>query len=431
MLKLGHMLSSRLIFSIETFIGVTLIGMPMLGLPLHAQAAPPTSSTRPQAHVSATPAATPGLSPDLDNRIQAYFTDSRKELGTLEPWQLKIFNEEAVPEYQRFVRGYRLTNPTPNGTANATGAASGSILSADIDFESLRNFLRFYAPKSLKQEKPTILAVLKPQANCSKCISSLPEIKTLVATRLERRGFRVMWIAASELGDPSLMGSGLVSSAAKLATQKNVAGALTVYWQHSLDDEDAMHPDERHYTIHSSLDIRDLSSTEEQLDVTDTGNFERSEGKLLADAFTELGAKLTNLEVSQSEIRREETVVDVVGIRSFAQYQALKNAFQSAVKGGTVEEQKISRGRAIFAVFSNASIQKIQQAISSAKPDGLKLGAPTIEANEIHLEVTAVDQPKAITAPGANGTSGAPGAAPVVPKAPSGNDEGNKGDPEA
>lgn len=420
--------SSRLIDSIETWIGLALIGFPML-----AHAASPVAVTRPQAHASAAPTAAPAVaptvSPDLGNRIQAYFTDSRKELGTLEPWQIRLFNEEAVPEYQRFVRGYRLTNNSPTATS--------SNLNADIDFESLRNFLRFYAPKSLKREKPVILAVLKPQSNCSKCVSSLPEIKALVTTRLERRGFKVLWAAASDLGDPSLMGTELVSSAKKTAAQKDAVGALVVYWQHSMDDEDAMHPDERHYTIHSALEIRDLSSGEEQLDVTDTGSFERSEGKLLADAFTELGAKLTDLEVSQSEIRREETVVDVVGIRTFAQYQALKAAFQGAVKGGAVEEQKISRGRAIFAVFSNAPIQKIQQAISTAKPEGLKLGASTIEANEIHLEVTVAEQqPKA---------NAAPAVAPVAPArpnnlpnslgspadAPGNGDESNKGDPEA
>lgn len=388
------MLSTRQLYWI-----LSLFGIFSVGIPQSSHAATP-------AHATA-PAAMPSVSPDLGNRIQAYFSDARKELGALEPWQLKLFNEEAVPEYQRFVRGYRLSSASPSG------AAAASTFNADIDFESLRNFLRFYAPKSLKREKPAMIAVLKPQSNCSKCVSSLPEIKSLVASRLERRGFRVIWVSAADLGEASLTGTELVAAAKKSATQKDAVGTLVVYWQNSLEDEDAMHPDARHYTIHSALEIRDLSSAEEQLEVSDAGNFERSEGKLLADAFTELGAKLSDLEVSQSEIKREETLIDVVGIRTFAQYQTLKNAFQGVIKSGAVEEQKISRGHAVFAVFSNASIQKIQQAIAGAKAEGLSLAAPTIQANEIHLEVSVVEQSK-------------PADAPAVPAEPV-----NKGDPEA
>jgi hypothetical protein len=195
-----------------------------------------------------------------------------------------------------------------------------------------------------------------------------------------------------------------------------------------MDDDDAMHPDERHYTLHSALELRDLTSTQEQIEVSDNGSFERSEGKLLTDAFTEIGAKLVDLEVSQSEIKREETTIDVIGIRSFAQYQALKNAFQGAIKTGTLEEQKISRGRAIFAVFSSAPVQKIQQAIDSSKPEGLKLSPSTIEANEIHLEVTTAQAAPNAQAPqpsGAQPKDGKPAAAPAS------GDESNKGDPEA
>ncbi|MFL5812104.1 MAG: hypothetical protein ACJ763_00885 [Bdellovibrionia bacterium] len=338
-----------------------------------AWAAQTTTPQAPAKTVMAAPSATPSASPDLGNRIQAYFSDSRKQLGSMEPWQQRLFNEEAVPDYQRFVRGYRMSNTT---------------LNADIDLESLKNFLRFYAPKSLKREKPSIVAVLKPQANCSKCVSGLPELKTMVSSRLERRGFKVVWVSASELGEASLTGQELVAAAKQSATQKDAVGALVVYWQRSVDDDDAMHPDERHYTIHSALELRDLASAQEQLEIADNGSFERSEGKLLTDAFTEIGAKLVDLEVSQAEIKREETTIDVIGIHSFAQYQALKNAFQGAIKTGTLEEQKISRGRAIFAVYSSAPVQKIQQAIDSSKPEGLKLGPSTIEANEIHLEVT-------------------------------------------
>jgi len=405
------MLSARQIFSLITFVGVHYL----LGVANAATVATTPAALKAQA--GATPVATPSAAPDLGNRLQAYFINARKDLGNLEAWQLKLFNEEAVPEYQRFVRGYRLVNTTPG--AAASGADNGSGISADIDFDSLRNFLRFYAPKSLKREKPSILAVLKPQTKCSKCISGLPEVKMLVASRLERRGFKVIWTAPAEIGDAALTGVDLVTAAKQAAQQKDAVGALVVYWQKSVDDEDAMHPDERHYTIHSALEIREVTSTQEQLEVTDNGSFERSEGKLLADSFTELGAKMTDLEVSQAEINREETVVDVIGIRSFGQFQALKNAFQASLKNATIEEQKISRGHAVFAVFSNSPVEKIQQALGAAKPEGLKLGTSSIQSGEIHLEVTAAAAPAQVP----------PAQAPPV-QTPN-DDESSKGDPEA
>jgi hypothetical protein len=371
------------------------------GFQSHSEAA---SVAVPSRSAQAPQSSSPNFSPDLGNRIQAYFIQSRSELGNLEPWQLRLFNEEAVPEYQRFVRGYRLSN-----------ASTG--LSADIDYENLKNFLRFYAPKSLKREKPNLLVVLRPQANCSKCIASLPEIKTLVGTRLDRRGFKISWVSASELGNSNLSGDDLVSAASQLASQKNAVGTLVVYWQNSVEDEDSSHPDARHYRIYSTLDIRDFSRTQEQLDLTENGSFERSEGKLLADAFTELGSKMSRLEVTQSELNREETLIDVVGIRSFSQYLALKTALQGVIKTGSIEEQKISRGHAVFAVFSQAPIQKIQQMVASAKADGLTLGAPSVaqgvDGNEIHLEVTTAAKAQGAAAP------------------KEGEDSASKGDPEA
>jgi hypothetical protein len=391
------MLSSRWIISILAPIGVCL-------------AAPPVAT---QKGATPAPSVSSNASPDLSNRLQTYFLNAKKELGALEPWQQKLFDEEALPEYQRYMRGYRLT-----GNANNPG------ISADIDFESLRQFLRFYAPKSLKREKPSIVAVLKPQTNCSKCVSSLPEVKTLVASRLERRGFKVIWVTPTELGDASLTGAELEAAANQNALQKKAVGAMVVRWQNAVGDADAMHPDERHYSIHSSLDIRDVSKSQAQLEVAANGSFERSAGKLIADAFTELGARMSELEVSQSELKRDEIVIDVVGIRSFAQYEALKNGLQSAIKTGQLEEQKVSRGHAVFAVFSDAPAQKIQQAIAGAKAEGVRIAPPTLattpEGNEIHIELLEAQASPAPTQ-----------AAPAQPAPSKPQVEQPEGDPEA
>src|SRR5262249_44471658 len=63
------------------------------------------------------------------DRIKGALLEAEPQLGHLEPWQKVLFEEEAVPQAQRFIRNY-------------TGS------SADIDFDSLKNYLRFHARDS-------------------------------------------------------------------------------------------------------------------------------------------------------------------------------------------------------------------------------------------------------------------------------------------
>src|SRR4051794_9867340 len=85
-----------------------------------AQAAPPAK------------AATSDGADAVSTQLKSAVTASASKLGELEPWQKRIFSEEVVPQYQRFVRDYR-----SSGTSGVT---------AEIDLESLRQYLRFYAP---------------------------------------------------------------------------------------------------------------------------------------------------------------------------------------------------------------------------------------------------------------------------------------------
>lgn len=324
---------------------------------------------------------------DFTPKLQAYFTDKKKTLGELEPWQSKLFDEEAIPEYQRFIRDYH--------SEKAAKASSPLVqeVSAEIDFESLRNFLKFYAPKYLKKEKsgdlPALLVILKPQLSCAKCTSVLPGIKAMVAARLERRGLRALWATASELTSARSMGNDYQNLARHLAVQKKAMGVLLLSWQEAqADDLESAHADEIHYLIRSFFSMGELISTEASLDVSENGNFERAGGKLLADAFTELGAGIKKTELAQSELGRTEVSVEVLGWRGVEEYRKLKAQIEEALKGiARVDDFRIARGKAVLLVHSDSTAVDIHKQLVGLKVDGFRFLPVTLSDQRIHVEV--------------------------------------------
>lgn len=332
---------------------------------------------------------------DFAPKLQTYFSERKKDLGELEPWQSKLFDEEAVPEFQRFVRDYH----SAKGKNAPVGSAmpAPEEISAEIDFESLKNFLKFYGPKYSKRDKvgadaaalPTLLVVMRPQLNCAKCVSVLPALKTMVIARLDRRGLKPIWATASEITSSRSMGNDYQSAANHLAGQKKAMGVLLLSWQVAeADDLESAHADEVKYKIHSFLNMGDLISTEASLEVAENGSFERAGGKLLADAFTELGASIKKTELAQSEQGRTEVVLEVFGWHGFEEYRKLRTQIQDNLKSmARVDEFRISRGKAVFAVHSDSTPEAIQKQLATLKVDGLRLTPVTLSDSRIHMEI--------------------------------------------
>jgi hypothetical protein len=319
------------------------------------------------------PAPAPSSSPDasqgegLDARLQAYLAGSKKDLGALEPWQSKLFDEEAVPEYQRFIRGYR--------------GISGGKIEADVDFESLRKYLRFYGPKSLLRESSPVVVVLRPQADCAKCVSSAEDIKRLVNGRLAHRGLLPMWTPAVDI-----VGTDIDAGAYKFALQKKAVGSLVVRWGLAPSEED-----ETRYTIHTNLQIQGFSKHEGSIEMLEAGSFERSAGKLLTDAFTELGEKAETVQSAQGALDRKETLVDLSGVWTYSQYVAFKESMRSALETlGTLEERRIGRGHAVLVFYGEGPVADVAARLTHLKTEGLEAsGAPTIDGQTVHLELRA------------------------------------------
>lgn len=306
----------------------------------------------------------------LNLRLQAAMREYAKTLGTLEPWQAALFSEEVVPQASRFVRDYRPAGPK---------------VAIDVDLESLKNYLKFYAPKTLKREGAELFVALRPEPGCVKCGESFGEIRKLVKERVERRGLVPVFALPEGLEDPAaapkppagkktppasnsgtrpelrfdakLTGKTLDERVQALAGQTKAAGTLLVEWRKApMDDVDAAHADEVRFQVRMGLQFRDILKQEGSLEIFENGSFDRTVSQILTDFLTELGSKADKaLLQAGAESDREGYWLELSGIRDFAQFNELKTRLSSFVatkEGLSFEERKLSRGKAVFEVYS-------------------------------------------------------------------------------
>jgi hypothetical protein len=284
--------------------------------------------------------------------------ESQKKLGTLSPSEKKIFEEEVVPQYQRFIRDYRSSGP-------------GAGLVAEIDYTNLKNYLRFSAPAGAKPQDTLVMTYLRAAPDCDKCKNALPDIKKMVTARLARRGLSPLWLSTDEVGGPDVVGKALDTAVVDLALKRSAIGAAILQWQIApIDAIDQAHADEKRYFIRSVLQIRELGRSQGQLELQDKDSFENSAAQLLTDAFTEMGARAgqTMPIFAALDPGKEETVVEVSGIRDFSQYNQVKQALQEQLKDfASFEERKVAKGKITFALITDKKLEDLKARVSAAQ----------------------------------------------------------------
>lgn len=337
----------------------------------------------PLAKPSSVPSAAP-LPSDLNGRLKAAMFDAQKTLGQMDPWQKRLFDEEVMPQALRFIKDYR-------------NNVSADRVEVEIDFESLRNYLRFYAPVVLAKvwgkgspsasipASPTpllkdlkILTYLRADSNCTKCVEAEKNLRQLVKSRLELRGFTPVWLTSEELGSGvRLMGKLLDEKVAEQAKAKNFAGAFVLDWAPvPVDDIESAHADENHYFIHSFILIRDLAKLDGRMELMDTDTFETSTARLLTDAFTEVGLRSASVQSDAAQtVAKEEVLLEITGVKDFAQYTKLKNLIFQKMKGiATFEEREIARSRMVWVVVSSLSKAELEKQLNGISVGGLAPG---------------------------------------------------------
>ncbi len=316
-----------------------------------AWAAPPVS---PQA--SPSPASTYSMtSKEVQEKLRSAVAEWKTKLGALEEWQRKIFDEEVVPQYSRFIRDYKQTG---------TGA-----MSVEVDSEVLRRYLSFYAPKAFKRKEYRAQIYLSADADCKKCQDAMDEIKALAKARIERRGFLGSWLTPGQLGVSSeLKGKPLEDRIADLVRQKDDGGALVMQW--GVAPVDPEHPDEKHYLVRSYLLVRkDATEVRQQgeLEVLPNDSLSTAAARLLTDAMSELGVKSQVFADAAQEHETPEVLVTVSGFKDFAQFNRVKSRLQESLKDvAPLEERRLMRGQVTLAVRTERPLALVKSALDAA-----------------------------------------------------------------
>jgi hypothetical protein len=322
-----------------------------------------TTSAFPNGSTTGAAAGVPAGAEDTDAQLRRAVSESVKQFGNLDPQQKKIFDEEVVPQYSFFVKDY---------------SQVGNKVSVQVDADAIKSFLGFSAAKNIPTGTTQLLLYLKADPHCPKCIEAAPAVKKSMQARAERRGFVPVWITPEELVD---------TKPVELAEKRNASGSLAVELKPApMDDVDSAHADEKRFVNSCAFDIRGVLHYEDQSEIYDTDSFEQTSAKLLTQAFVQLGAK--TLATGAGVATSQEMQIQVSGITNFNNYTQLKSQLQARLKDlGVVEERKISRGHAVFAIKTSHALDEFKQALTANLQLGGTAAATMTGAHDQTIEM--------------------------------------------
>ncbi len=307
---------------------------------------------------------------DLAPQLKAAVVGAQKSLGEMPAWQKRLFNEEVVPMYQRFVKDYRI--------------AQGGGIQAEIDYGNLRNYIRYYGPQGTQGLKganitPIALVFIETDPACERCKSAEPAIQSMLRTRLERRGLSAQFLTDEALGKPKPVGKYLQDRLLELAGRRSAAAAQVISLKPAPASRlDPAHPEEKKFLITSFLHVRGLGRHEGEMEVLEADGLETPSSQLFIDAMTEMGARVERAQAAITEPGKAEILVAINGIRDFAHYQELRAQVETRLKPiGSILERKISRGRVVFAVTTDRGAVEVKKAMTGFEGAAFEVQAGT------------------------------------------------------
>ena len=336
-----------------------------------AEANPPALKTKPDAGAHSVKGSEAQKDP-----AQSALNEAKVKLGSLEPWQRILFEEEVLPQSSKFIKESRSDQ-------------------AEVDLEALKKYLAFYAPKALKKDDPKIAVFIQTAPDCTACQDNLPLVQKTVKSRLERRGFVPIWITAKDLGEELNVKNGL-DKLTKLSSKKGAQATCLVQLKQIIADAfDTAHADEKHFQIRVALAVKHVGS--EKSEKAEDGSLELLEedsmvvavDKLFTDALTTLGAQqMAGAEtVAESSALFPELLVQISGIKGFDHYNEVQTQLRTAISSfGNLVERKVSRGTVTFALKTKKTIEDLKKAIVS-----VSLGSEHLTANQIDPSTIVVE----------------------------------------
>lgn len=303
--------------------------------------------------LQAAPKPAPALQDLLKNNVIA----SQTRLGALEPWQKRIFDDEIVPQYQRFIRDYK---PSSEG------------VTVEVDMDGMKKYIAFFAPKALGVDKPSLAVVVEGAQGCAKCIEGLSAYKRIARARLERRGFSVV----DEKTPARLRGSPV--------------GELQLRSREMAPEElDSAHAGERHFEVTLKFKVEAAGfggfKRDDRSELMEEDGVENAAARLLTDALVELGARVLAASASNAGGARDGLLLTLVGFKNNEQYEKARTKIAD-LAGGTVVERTMARGQAVLALRGARASKDLRSALAN-----VQLGFGTMSVTESDDETMRVE----------------------------------------
>jgi hypothetical protein len=331
--------------------------------------------------ITQTWAAPPSADRGVQGSLSRAVSESVNRLGSLDPWKRRIFDEEVVPQYSRFIKDYR---PGANG------------LVIEVDYDAILRYVAFYAPRTLKPADPKQVKIAlyqRVEPGCDRCAAAQDRIRQLMKPRAERRGFQVMWLTAEDIPPADEMGPAVFDKIGEAAVRKGALGALIIDTRVApVDAIDTAHADERKFVVEAfwfakptgDADLRFVG----QLEVMENDPLEQAAARLLSDAVSQFGVKALLAEKNDGEAKTQEYELVLNGVKDYAQFAKLKAGISHALSDATwVEERKLKRGQVVLGIRSQRSVDAVKRQLASVPAEAGKVVVTGVEGERLDAEV--------------------------------------------
>lgn len=322
-------------------------------------------------------------------QLKSALIEFRQKLAIQLSWQETLFQEEVVPQYQRFIKNYH--------------SAGAGKLAIEVDEEALRGYLAFYGPQYLARSEMTgkgadakILVLLEADPGCESCQQSQDGVKNLVRLRLERRGLTAMFLSPTENkavyqkfskkwtslkrnpkgGESGLAASDeLVNALNDFVGEAKALGVIGLQLGNAAPEEDdTAHADEVRFELKSALQIRGLPLIRREKIILENDSIEQAEGRLFTDILTDLGMQLRSLTPAEavageagqkgSVSSSNELLVELSGFTSYPDYTKVRAILAGVLEPGTtLEDRSFAKDRIVFALVSKVSLDAIKKKV--------------------------------------------------------------------
>ena len=314
----------------------------------------------------------------LQGKVREYFS----QLTDLEPWQRRLFSEEVLPQYQRYIKNYQ------------EGAGK---LDAEVDLEKIRRSIAFYGPSFFGVLDPKVLSWVVAKPGCDKCTGAASNVMQTWKLRTQRRNLAALWMKSADIQvDPEAdedtpeqaWEQRLLDQARKVGAQAVMLIVLTPNPDHDGDHLMKL-------VFRTTAEKKPIRKTA-NIELMGADSFEDVFGRAVSDVFQDLGAPdvKTAVAAASDSAGQDGFRVEITGIKQFDQLQKAKRYLQGvAGPGGICVERKMARGHVLFVIQSVIPANQLEQKIlagSKKSEMGIRMDKTKLMGNfdpHLHLEV--------------------------------------------